>query len=54
MGLLVIAANNLTFILSTDGHLLITLSVFQVTSVCTLRPQFRTFVSPETEHWANF
>ena len=32
MGLLVIVANNLTFILSTDGHLLITLSVFQVTS----------------------
>lgn len=43
MDLLGIAANNLIFILSTDGHLPNTLCVFQVTSA--LWPQFRIFIS---------
>lgn len=47
MGLLVMAANNMTFILSTDtdGQHPITLTVFQVTPARTLWPQLRTLIS---------
>ena len=45
VGLLVMVANNMTFVLSADGQHPVTLTVFQVTSARTLWPQLRTLIS---------